>query len=337
MVFRPLCLVLLIVANVGEAADPADDFVVVSWNLEWFFDDQTWDNRSDLAKKMSAPDRDRWDWRRDAVAASLASVNPSVVAVQEAESSKVMGYLASALEDQHGMEFRVACFDGAEPFTEQDVALLYGGRAWLRRTALNGQSRKMYSSGDYYNVFKHIEAEFEIGKPSDPEVVTIVNLHLRARPEKADIRIRQARLVHTWIADRVSAGQNVIVLGDLNTEEPAQGVQAGSDLDILCGKHTLRTDDDLVDLHPMLPIDQRQTHLLPGRAFDRILVSPSLLVDDPDREDLVLQNVTRPRELAVKGAGPDEQEAHWNAYWEIDANERDLSDHWPLVARFALK
>lgn len=334
---RSLCLILSLLAAFSHAEQPTDDFVVVSWNLEWFFDDQTFDNRSDLAKKMSAPDRNSWNWRRDAVAASLASAAPSVVAVQEVESSKVMRYLAYALEDQHDMKFRVACFDGAEPFTEQDVAFLYGSKVWLRRTALNGQSRKMHSSGDYYNVFKHIEAEFEVGKPSDPEVITVINLHLRARPEKADIRVRQARLVHTWIAERIAAGQNVIVLGDLNTEEPAEGMHPDSDLAILCGKHTPQSDDDLIDLHPMLPIDQRQTHLLPGRAFDRILISPSLLADDPDREDLVLDSIERPREWAVKGVGPDEQEAHWNAYWDIDENERDLSDHWPLVARFKLK
>src|SRR5690606_9397378 len=114
-----LCIPAAIVfATVAQADDPVDDFVVVCWNLEWFFDNEVWDNRSELAKKMSAPDRARWDWRRDAVAASIASVSPSIVAVQEAESRKVMGYLAGAINQQHGRKFRVACIDGAEPFTE---------------------------------------------------------------------------------------------------------------------------------------------------------------------------------------------------------------------------
>ncbi|WP_417738198.1 endonuclease/exonuclease/phosphatase family protein [Rosistilla oblonga] len=334
---RLICVLLCLQAVAASADESADDFVVMSWNLEWFFDSQPRDNRSDLAREMSAPDRPNWDWRRDAVAASIASVRPDVVALQEVESSKVMGYLTTTLEDDHDQKFRFVCFDGAEPFTEQDVALLYADNVWLRRSGLNGQSRKMHASGDYYNVFKHLEAELEIGRPSDPEVVTVINLHLRARAERADIRIRQARLVHTWIADRIAAGENVIVLGDLNTEEPAEGVRDDSDLAILCGKHTPRTDDDLIDLHPRLPVDQRQTHLLAGKAFDRILVSPAMIDDDPDRVDLVLRSVQRPRELSVKGDGPDEQDAHWNAYWQIDSNQRDLSDHWPVVARFQLK
>lgn len=331
----PLICCLLCI-DVG-AEEPESDFVVASWNLEWFFDSQPHDNRSELARKMSAPDRASWDWRRDSVAASIASLHPSIVALQEIESSKVMGYLATSLRDDHQQKFRIACFDGAEPFTGQDVALLYADTVWLRRSAHNGQTRRMQASGDYYNVFKHIEAEFEVGKPSDPEVITVINLHLRARAERADIRVRQARLVHSWIAARVIAGENVIVLGDLNTEEPAEGIHAESDLAILLGRHTADTADDLIDLHPRLPIDQRQTHLLPGKAFDRILVTKSLIEDDPTRVDLVLKSVERPRELAVKGDGPDEQEAHWNAYWQLDQDQRDLSDHWPVVARFQLK
>ena len=157
---------------------------------------------------------------------------------------------------------------------------------------------------------------------------------LRARAEKADIRVRQARLVRSWIADRISAGENVIVLGDLNTEEPAESFGSDSDLGILCGKDTESAADDLVDLHSYLSQDQQRTHLLPGRAFDRILVSRSLIEDDPNRKDLVFSKVEQRKDLAVRGAGIDDQEAHWNGYWEMDESERDLSDHWPLVARF---
>ena len=325
---------LFAAANARSADHEPHDFVIMTWNLEWFFDNQQFDNRSELAKEQSAPDRPSWDWRRDAVAKGLVSVSPSVIALQEIESNKVMGYLAQAIQRANGAKYRITCIDGAEPFTEQDVALLHGPSVWHRSVSKNGQSRKMYGSGDYYNVFKHLDVRYEVGPASDPEVISVLNLHLRARAEKADIRVRQARLVRSWIADRIAAGENVIVLGDLNTEEPAESFGSDSDLGILCGKDTESAADDLVDLHSYLSQDQHRTHLLPGRAFDRILVSRSLIEDDPNRKDLVFSKVEQRKDLAVRGAGIDDQEAHWNGYWEMDESERDLSDHWPLVARF---
>ncbi len=321
----------------ARAVHDEHDVVVMSWNLEFFFDNQTFDNRSELAKEKSAPDRARWDWRRDAVAESILAVSPEILAVQEVESGKVMSYLASAISRIGGQKYRVSCIEGADPFTEQDVAFLYNDDAWLRREVHHRKTRAMQKSRDYYSAGKHLEAEFEFGPAGDPEVITVVNLHLRARPEKSDVRVRQARLVHHWIAERVKAGENVIVLGDFNTEEPADNIAPQSDLWYACGKHTPDKDDDLFDLHARLPPDQRQTHLIEGKAFDRILVSAALIADAPDRNDLVLRSIERPRELCVKGDGPDSQQRHWDAYWQLDADQRDLSDHWPLVARFQWK
>ena len=77
-------------------------------------------------------------------------------------------------------------------------------------------------------------------------------------------------------------------------------------------------------------------HLLPGRKFDRILVSRSLLEDDPNKKDIALKSVAIRKDLAIQGS-VDEQEQHWEHYWEMPEDERDLSDHLPVIATFEVR
>ena len=85
----------------------------------------------------------------------------------------------------------------------------------------------------------------------------------------------------------------------------------------------------LYGLHNELPEDGRATHLN-GGEYDRILVSPSLTTDY-DYKDLVFDSVERRKDLVVRQE-PDA--AHADGYWDIPEAERDLSDHYPLVATF---
>ena len=49
----------------------------------------------------------------------------------------------------------------------------------------------------------------------------------------------------------------------------------------------------------------------------------------------MLQRVSRRKDLVVRGR---EQDAdHWNALYQIPRDERDLSDHYPLVAEFEFR
>ena len=142
--------------------------------------------------------------------------------------------------------------------------------------------------------------------------------------------------MHYWLSDAIRRGENVILLGDTNTEERGDTTRRGSDLGVLCGSHTKPADDDLIDLHLRLPSTQRQTHLLPNRQFDRILVSKSLIEDDPSRPDLVFESVEVRRDLAIQGE-PDVPEDHWEKYWQLPADQRDLSDHFPVQATFRVR
>lgn len=325
-------------ASAQEAERGAGDpFVVSTWNLEWFYDDYKGDNFGDLPKEQSAPTRNDWNWKRDAVAASVDQIKPDVIAFQEIEGQRALFYLTRAIESMHNTKYRVGFVEGTDYFTEQDVGYLIGPRVSMTRIARYEQSSSMFESNEFRNVSKHAEMVVEVPVGDGVETVTIMNVHFRARAEVVDIRTRQARLVHAWLAERIAAGENIIVLGDTNSEETSYPPTAGSDIGALAGLDTPSTDDDLIDLGKYLPEDQRRTHMLPGKHFDRILVSPSLLEDNPNRADLVFESITRREDLAIRGAGLDSQEEHWDGYWKMSDSERDISDHWPLVAKFMVK
>ncbi len=134
----------------------------------------------------------------------------------------------------------------------------------------------------------------------------------------------------------IERGEHLIVLGDFNTEQRSDETRDDSDLGILSGRETDRTDDDLVDLNLRLPPGDRQTHLLDGRQFDRIFCSPSLVTDDPGRRDLTFRSIEVRRDLSIQGQ-PDDSQLHWENYWEIPADQRDLSDHYPVIATFEVR
>ncbi len=313
---------------------------VMTWNLEWFFDDQTGDNFSDLAKQQSAPNRSAWNWKRDAVAQAVAAVSPEIAGFQEIENRRVLFYLKQSLVRTHDLEYMELAVEGGDFFTEQDVGYIYRPQAadlllQPLRQIVFGQSSAMRASGRYEDVTKQLAVEFEVRCGDAVETLTIMNIHLRAGADAKVIRRGQARSVHAWLADKISAGENVIVLGDFNTVA-AVPAAAGTEIHAALGKETATATDDLVDLHTYLPQNERSTHLQTGRALDRILVSPSLLSDDSDRVDLSFDKIQRLRDLSVRGQ-PDATGEHYDRYWQMKAAERDISDHYPVMATFEFK
>jgi endonuclease/exonuclease/phosphatase family metal-dependent hydrolase len=313
-----------------------EPLTVMTWNLEWFYDDQPGDNYSDLAKERSSLDRTRWNWRRDEIAKSIAAVRPTILAVQEVENRRVLWYLTQALRRQHQVSYDEFGIESRDFFTEQDVGVLIRPPAELVAISQHGYPRNLRSSNEYYDLTKHLRCEIDFVYRGLSHPVTIVTVHLRATAEAEPFRVRQGRLLQRWIRDAVRSGQDLIVLGDLNTEASGNETRPDSDLGILCGLETADPADDLIDLNLRLPLTSRQTHLLPGRQYDRILCSRSLLEDDPSRPDLVFTRIAVLRDLCVRGE-VDEPTKHWEAYWEIPASERDLSDHFPVMATFEIR
>jgi endonuclease/exonuclease/phosphatase family metal-dependent hydrolase len=319
----------------AAAAEP-EPLTVMTWNLEWFYDDDSGDNYSKLAQQKAAPGRRQWDWRRDAVAQRIAIARPTVVAFQEVENRRVLWYLSRAIDREHSMSYRELSLQSRDHFTEQDVGVLFRGPADALLTSQFSLLDRMRADNRFSDVTKHLLAVFEFPVGDRLERVAVLNVHLRSGVQGEPIRRRQARLIHHWISEAISRGDNLIVLGDFNTEQRNDVTRDESDLGILSGRETQPTSDDLIDLNLRLPPGDRQTHLLPGRQFDRIFCTPSLVTDDPQRPDLVFRSIEVRSDLAIQGK-PDDSQRHWEHYWEIPDGQRDLSDHYPVIATFEVR
>jgi len=334
--FPTLALLLATLFQTASAIgdEPPEKLVIATWNVEWFFDHYTGDNRSDLSKKMSAPSKEEFEWKLKGLAAAIAQTDATIIALQEVENAFVTYRLMMELRNTHELPYRYAAIQGTDYYTEQDVVFLF--KSGLVEYSRKLQSAEMFASKEYSNVQKQMIGRFEWGQGDDRESITILNVHLKAMPKGATLRERQCRLIQRWLGEQISRGENVIVLGDINTEMPfketVDEATSKADIGILRGFETKSTDDDLFDLHAHLIPTERDTHLLPGKQFDRILVSRPLTEDDPKRRDFVFSGIRRRRDLCVLGKNPDKD--HWNIYYEIPQEERDLSDHYPLVAEF---
>ena len=236
--YRAIGLVVgawLLASDPGPAmADPPPArLTVATWNLEWFFDEQRGDNYADLAKQQAAPSREAWEWKLAGVAAAIAQMKPTVLALQEVENQRVLFYLTRKLKQEHGLSYTIAYVEGGDFFTEQDVAVLV--QSGLVGFGVKRQTQEMFDSGEFYNVTKHLFCELEWGSGDDRERVLLLNVHLRAMPEAAETRKKQARLIRQWIQKEVAAGENVIVLGDINTNEVFAETTAAGDVGVLRG------------------------------------------------------------------------------------------------------
>ncbi|HMP79244.1 MAG TPA: endonuclease/exonuclease/phosphatase family protein [Pirellulaceae bacterium] len=331
------CLIGLIAATLADAdkarGDDPESIRIASWNVEWFFDHYAGDNRSDLAKEKTAPSRASWQWKLSTTAKIIAELEPTIIALQEIENQQVLFNLVRELEEQHGLKYRYAYIPGYDFFTEQDVAFLY--QHGLVEYSRREQSPEMFESREYYNLNKHLFARFEFGTGDNKESVTLVNVHLRSGAEQEDIRKRQMRLLKAWIDPLLVRGENVILLGDLNTEQFVGQYGADSDMGIATGMHTPQTEDDMIDLHQFLPEPLRNTHIT-EKQLDRLIVSPALTKDIPGRRDLVFSRIITRRDLVI-GDDMDPVEDHFNRYWELPDATRDVSDHYPIMAEFIFK
>ena len=324
-------------AQSTSATNGSENLTVMTWNLEWFYDEYDGDNFSKLAKEKTAPSRAEWDWHRDSVAKSISEVKPTILALQEVENRRVLWYLSRALDRNHKLEYEELCDQSTDHFTEQDVGLMFRSPVEAISTTHYKLTQRLRKTKQYFDLTKHIQGTFEFPMgDGNVERLVVLNIHWRSRPEGEPLRLRQARLVNHWIADLIKSGHNVILLGDTNTEEKGDTTRPESDLGIACGLHTESKDDDLVDLHLKLPKDKRRTHLLPDRQFDRIMVSRSLLEDAPDRRDLVFSDIQVLRELTIR-EGQDSEAEHWENYWSVPQSKRDLSDHYPVMATFEIR
>lgn len=317
---------------VVQADEKPETLTVCTWNVEWLFDNYTGDNSSDLAKKMAAPSRPDWDWKLAGVEKVVREVKPSIIGFQEIENRRVMFYLTQRFKDEPLFKFRPAFVEGDDFFTEQDVGLLSlsGMTGYGRRE----MTREQFETKEFFGVQKHVVADYAWGAGDELERLFVINVHFRAQPEQTELRKKQAKLVRSWINNKLQLGENVIVMGDVNTNDMNDETTAETDLGVLRGLDTPDKNDDLYDTMIDVKTTPKETHLV-HKQFDRILISKSLLEDAPGKKDLVYKSSVIRSDLVIRGKEQDKD--HMDIYWSIPAEERDTSDHYPLVAEFEFK
>ena len=327
-----LCLLTALLWNHHVRADELpSEVTVATWNLEWFFDADQGDNRTPLARAQSAPSEKEWHWKRDQVANVIAQMKPTILALQEVENRQVLRALTEQLKSQHQLNYRIAFVEGWDTYTEQDVAILY--QSGLVQYSRHEQTKDMYNSRNFYNVSKHVVAQFRWEKEDRSQLLTLVNVHFRASEKGAAIRQRQARLIRHWIEPMLQRGENVMVLGDVNTEENCQHPEADCEVGLLCGRSQAAALQ-LTDLHRHLQPADQATHMI-GKQFDRILISNSLRQSSSQKPRLVFDSIRCGKNLVVRGQEADTE--HRDVYYKIPQQERDVSDHYPLIATFKSK
>ncbi len=327
-----LAIVSIFASAKNTFADELPDAIrVATWNLEWFFDDFKADNREKLAKEQSAPSPDEWEWKLQQVAAVIAKLDPTIMALQEVENRDVVYKLVGKLKQQHQQEYRYCFIAGYDFGTEQNVAFIY--KDGLVEYSRREQTAEMFASQKYYNLSKHLIARFQWGQGEQRQKLDVLNLHLRAAPEQEDQRKRQGRLAHEWMRESIRNGENILIMGDFNTEHPVGTPDPNTDIGIVRGLENDDPQDDLQDLNEFLPLELRATHLT-GKEYDRILASPALMSDDPAKADFVFSRIITRKDLVVIGQ---QDQDHVGVFYSIPQNERDISDHYPVMVEFLVK
>lgn len=316
-----------------QGQDIPAEITIGTWNLEWFYDHDQGDNQSKLSKEKSAPSADEWEWKLNGVAKVIGQNRPYIMALQEVENRKVIFDLKNKLRSEYDLNYRIGFVEGFDTFTEQDVAILF--RDGLVEVSRKEQNAIQWKSKKYKNLSKHLFARFEWGQGAQKEELVILNLHLRAMPDRENLRIQQGRLARLWIDEEVRKHRNVVVLGDFNTEHPYGRQKEDSDVGVLRGLDDNDAANDFKDSHASISENERSTHLT-GKQFDRILFSPALATDESNRRDLVFDSARIARKMVIRGS-QDAGDQRWENVYAIPQAERDISDHYPLFAKFLFK
>jgi endonuclease/exonuclease/phosphatase family metal-dependent hydrolase len=307
---------------------------VVTWNLEWFYDFDIKDNQSETSKLQSAPSRKDWEWRLKATADAIARMKPTVLCLQEIENRKVLEELAKTIRENHQLDYEVCFAQGRDSFTEQDVGVLV--RRGLRPNYHRAMEPRNWNSREMKPPTKQIMVEIPWGEGATQRKLSFINVHLMAGDDigKEMDRCDQARFIKRWIIEEHKRGHYVILMGDMNTAE-VRGQVKEKAVDVLAGKDTPEDkEDDLEDVTTIMPPMDRVTFGSRGSMLDHIFVSPKL----KNGPGITFDTISNRRDVVIRGRGPDHRlQLRDRRFWKIDEEERDLSDHYPLMARFRMK
>lgn len=297
----------------------AGEFRIATLNCEWLFDDDPSDN-SQLGATLSAPNAAAYESRIRQFSDAIASMDLDVIALQEIEGQHVVDDIAEKIATEHSAVYQTAFVEGQDTFTGQNVAFLVRtGDGVVFAGDFDRFVRDSSDSEQPRNVSKHLWCKAQLGG----EEVTFVTCHLIA--SNLNRRKQQAVTLRTWITPHI--GENLVVLGDMNSRVSPGSLVADTDIGTIIGLGTPSTSDDLIDTLTLLPEGiEPETHV-GGSPLDRVLLSPSLA----DNSGLRVANsptaVTIRGDLAIQGT----QDRGSSVDYSLPEDERDLSDHFPLV------
>jgi endonuclease/exonuclease/phosphatase family metal-dependent hydrolase len=310
--------VLLVVglALLPMSAAGAEDIRIGTWNLEWLFDHVDNDDSSSIGPDFAAPSEEEYLSRVSGFADAIAELDPHVLALQEIENAKVVGDIAQTLKEEHGKEYVVAFVQGQDTHTGQDVTFLV-------KSGIEFEAERFVFDRPGEPEFKDLSKHLRLTATIGGQPITIVALHLIT---KAPDRMRQARTLREWITPLV--GEPLIVLGDFNIGLRFAATTPTSDIGVIRGLHTEGADDDLFDAHASLSAEDRKTHV-GGKELDRVLLSPALT----DGTGLDFASIANRSDLSIRG----ETDESAGVNYDLDEEEQDLSDHFPLIVTLAVQ
>ncbi|HMO34968.1 MAG TPA: endonuclease/exonuclease/phosphatase family protein [Gemmatales bacterium] len=343
LIYLFIMILLGIVVSIGTEpqqqgttlTERTGELSVATWNMEWFYDWDISDNQSETAKINSAPSRKDWEWRLKTTAEAISKLNPTILCLQEIENRKVLEQLSATLEQNHQLHYDVCFVKGRDTFTEQDVGVLV--RRGLRPQVRRAPEPRNWNSRERKPLTKQIMLEIPWGEGVTLRKLTIFNVHLLAGEElgREMDRCDQARFIKRWIEEEHKRGNFVILAGDFNTAEVRTIESYQRALDVVAGKDTPdNPDDDLEDVVNLLPPIERITYGKRGAMLDHIFISPKL----KSGPGIAFDSIRNRKDVAIRGKGPDfSLKFQDRRFWKVDEDERDLSDHYPLLAIFRMK
>ncbi|MEM7282229.1 MAG: endonuclease/exonuclease/phosphatase family protein [Pseudomonadota bacterium] len=288
---------------------------IVTWNLEWFYDNNTRDDNSTIGRDFAAPNGREYNGRVIAVAEAVAEMQPTILALQEVENAKVVADIAVELADEHGLAYEVAFVEGKDSYTGQDVAFLV--EEGLLFEASRYRFPSAFRSRGYKDISKHLKLEVLVGD----ETITLISVHLITSQDNREL---QALTLRGWVENTV-ASENIVILGDFNTRQRFNQTTPDSEMGIIRGFQTDDESDDFFDAHQIL--NDRSTHVS-GSELDRILLSPGLL--DETGYQLTEANVRG--DLAIRGS----EDRSDGVDYDQPAAEQDISDHYPVIVTLTI-
>ncbi len=275
-------------------AAAADEFSIMTWNAENFFDPQPPHPSSPPPPNASEYAR----WLKKAAATIAAAGNPTIIAFQEVENIGVLEDIA-AQELLTGYEYQAFLIEGSDSRGIDVGYLVRGDQAEVLEV-------QQYNAPDGLTSRPPLVIHVRIGEGE----VYVINNHFTSMSAGEALteprRTAQAEWVMQVVEQILEADPTarIAVVGDLNSYYDSPP------LDVL-------REGGLRHVFERLPLDERYTYIYHGEAqtLDHILVN------DPLWRDL--------RQVHVLHTNAD-----WPPPREDDTSPRRKSDHDPVIAIF---